>query len=110
MGTNDQTRTPGRPPRAMDVLDALTAIAQVHFPELPAVITTDRKGRFESGWRLVGREHRPMGNVSMPLNSRQSDRTRMAQLVLAYAAHPDADQRRIVRTEHFPQSIVLSLD
>lgn len=105
--------TDGRMPlAASSVMDDLTAAARDYFGRVPALVTTDRLGRFEGGWTRP-RPGRPLQGLGyrkgLPMSDKQRLRQRMSTLIREYAKHPQAQESAVKRVDDWPDCIEIHL-
>lgn len=101
----------GRPAaRPAQLMDALHSITTVHYYQPAHAVSTGRTGRFEGAWRRSGTGWDSLVWQPTGARAREIDRYHMRLLILAYAEHPDADARLILRTPEFPQSVLLRVE
>lgn len=93
----------------IDILEQLLRTASAYYTHVPHTLTTNRRGRFESGWYREGRQYMPVGPKNIPHPEQQRHQVHMAALALEYADHPRADPALINRSDNFPLSVELRL-
>lgn len=100
------------PLAASAVMEDLAQAARDYFGRVPTMITTDRLGRFESGWTRP-RPGRPLQTLGyrrgLPMSDKQRLRQRMSTLIRQYAVHPHAQESAVKRADDWPNSIELNL-
>lgn len=93
----------------VDILEHLLRLSQHHFGRIPRVLTTDRRGRFEAGWRSDVSGMTAVGCTNMPLAEKQRNHVHLAALITEYADHPYATAELLQRDAMFPASVALLL-
>lgn len=100
---------PTKLPSADEILYRILEIAHAHFTRMPFMVTTNRRGRYESGWIMNRDVLVPLGNKSLPLADRQRNEQRLTDCIAAYIAHPKAKAELLTRNPLFPKSVELRL-